>query len=177
MRRLLVVFLCAPAIAMELTTRRAVVVRAGALAAVTLPVATVPTPAAAATMDAVQARTQLKASARALDDLLASYETVTAAQGGDGVRRILGTVVTKPPSPLYKVEKAAKFLAQESDADPEKAFEEVENLMACISSADGEAYSSIFTPTGGGTTPEYWLKRSQKEVVKVRASVTRLLEL
>ena len=74
-------------------------------------------------------------------------------------------------------EKAAKLVARDSDADPDAAFEEVETLMALLSNADGEAYSSIFVPTGGGTTPEYWLARSRKEVVKARASVGRLLEL
>ena len=185
-------------VALELHVSRRAVLRFGGLAAL-------PLPAVAAAMDAAKARAQLEASARALDDLLERYDAVTAAEGGDGVRRVLGTVITKPPSPLYKLEGAAKFIAQESDEDPERAFEEVENLMTCISSADGEAYSSviaqglesdqqlsayaathhinlgprlrqIFVPTGGGTTPEYWLARSKKEVVKVRASVTKILD-
>jgi hypothetical protein len=185
-------------VALELHVPRRAVLRFGGLAAL-------PLPAVAAAMDAAKARAQLEASARALDDLLERYDAVTAAEGGDGVRRVLGTVITKPPSPLYTLEGAAQFIAQESDEDPERAFEEVENLMTCISSADGEAYSSviaqglesdqqlsayaathhinlgprlrqIFVPTGGGTTPEYWLARSKKEVVKVRASVTKILD-
>ena len=75
------------------------------------------------------------------------------------------------------MEAAAKRLAEESEDDPEGAFEAVEDLMAYINAADSEAYSSIFVPTGGGTTPAYWLARSKKEVVKVRAQLGRVLEL
>ena len=118
---------------------------------------------------------QLEASETAIDDLLQRFDAIAAAEGGDGVRRVLGTVGVK--SPLFRVEIAAKLLAQESEEDPENAFEAVEDLMTYISNADGEAYSSIFVPTGGGTTPGYWLWRSKKEVVKVRASLRRILEL
>jgi hypothetical protein len=137
-------------------------------------IAVAPSPSAAK-LDAASARSQLEASETAVDDLLQRFDAITAAEGGDGVRRVLGTVGVK--SPLFRVEIAAKLLARESEEDPEAAFEAVEDLMAYISNADGEAYSSIFVPTGGGTTPGYWLGRSKKEVVKVRASLRRILEL
>ena len=38
-------------------------------------------------------------------------------------------------------------------------------------------YSSIFVPTGGGTTPEFWLDKSKKEVAEARATLGAILEL
>ena len=46
-----------------------------------------------------------------------------------------------------------------------------------VSSAEGDAYSSLWVPTGGGTDASYWLKRSKKEAVKARDSLKKLIEL
>ena len=54
---------------------------------------------------------------------------------------------------------------------------QVDTFLGEIDAADGDAYSSIFVPTGGGTTPEYWLKRSKKEVAKSRDTLSLILEL
>ena len=61
--------------------------------------------------------------------------------------------------------------------DPDVALEEVDKLIGLIFSAEGDAYSSLWVPTGGGTDASYWLKRSKKEAVKARDSLKKLIEL
>eukprot|EP00966_Prymnesium_polylepis_P265039 6123302-Prymnesium_polylepis.1 len=109
----------------------------------------------------------------ALDDLLSRYDDVVAADGGNGVRRELGRL--GPASPLHRVDKACNLVAR--DLDDPSSFDLVDEFLGQLDAADGDAYSSIFVPTGGGTTPEYWLARSKKEVVVARATLARILEL
>ena len=56
-------------------------------------------------------------------------------------------------------------------------FDLVDEFLGQLDAADGDAYSSIFVPTGGGTTPEFWLARSKKEATAARATLARFLEL
>ena len=123
----------------------------------------------------VKARSQLAASEEVIADLLTRFTEICASEGGDGVRRVLGTVGTK--SPLYKIEKAARLVALESSKDPDAALEEVDTLIGLIFNAEGDAYSSLWVPTGGGTNKEYWLAKSRKEVERVQKSLKRLIEL
>ena len=135
---------------------------------------TIPTAAVWAVDDAIgKARTQMSSSAKALDDLLENYDDIVAADGGNGIRRVLGKL--GPTSPLHRVDKPLNLVAR--DLDDGSAFDLVEEFLGQLDAADGDAYSSIFVPTGGGTTPDYWLARSKKEVVKARATLGRILEL
>lgn len=131
------------------------------------------TAAWAAADDTAKARAQMASGAAALDELLRQYEDVIAADGGNGIRRVLGKL--GPTSPLHRVDKAASLYAR--GLDDERAFELVDEFMGQLDAADGDAYSSIFVPTGGGTTPEYWLGRCKKEVAKARATLGVILEL
>ena len=115
----------------------------------------------------------MSSGAAALDDLLKRYDEIVAADGGNGVRRVLGKL--GPTSPLHRVDKAALLVARE--LDDESSFDLVDEFLGQLDAADGDAYSSIFVPTGGGTTPEYWLIRSKKEVTKARSTLGRILEL
>ena len=81
----------------------------------------------------------------ALDDLLTRYDDVIAADGGNGVRRVLGKL--GPTSPLHRVDKAANLVAR--DLEDERAVDLVTDFLRQIDDADGLAYSSIFVPTGG----------------------------
>ena len=117
----------------------------------------------------------MAASEEVIADLLTRFTDICASEGGDGVRRVLGTVGTK--SPLYKIEKAARLVALESSKDPDAALEEVDTLIGLIFNAEGDAYSSLWVPTGGGTNKEYWLAKSRKEVERVQKSLKRLIEL
>lgn len=123
--------------------------------------------------DVAKARAQLESGATALDDLLKSYDDVVAADGGNGIRRVLGKL--GPTSPLHRVDKAVGLVARQ--LEDESAFELVDVFLGQLDGADGDAYSSIFVPTGGGTTPEYWLIRSKKEIKEARTTLGRILEL
>ena len=156
-----------PRVAVELTRRSAL---CGAFATAFA------TPVLAADVDAAQQ--QIAASLVAVDDLLARYDDITAEQGGDGIRRVLGTIVSangKQNSPLWRVDRAAKLIAAESS--DENGFELLEELMGNIAGADGDAYSSIFVPTGGGTNTEFWLKKAKLEIKNVRGSLQRIADL
>jgi hypothetical protein len=150
-------------------TRRAALLSTGAAAAavVWLP----PMRAAFAVDDLAKARTQLSASSAALEDLMRNYDQVVAADGGNGIRRVLGKL--GPTSPLYRIDKAVNLVAR--DLDDDGAFEEVDKFLGQIDAADGDAYSSIFVPTGGGTTPEYWLARSKEQIAKAQATLGRII--
>ena len=115
----------------------------------------------------------MASSLSALDDLLKSFDEVVAADGGNGVRRVLGKL--GPTSPLHRIDKAAGLVARE--LEDERSFDLVDVLLGQLDAADGDAYSSIFVPTGGGTTPEYWLARSKKEVAQAQATLARILAL
>ena len=123
--------------------------------------------------DIAKARAQVLSGEAALDDLLKAYDEVVAADGGNGIRRVLGKL--GPTSPLHRVDKALGLVAR--DVEDERSFDLVDQFLAEIDSADGDAYSSIFVPTGGGTTPEYWLARSKKEITKARTTLDRIIEL
>ena len=129
-------------------------------------------PAAFAADDLGKARTQLSASVDALDDVLRRYDAIVLADGGNGIRRVLGKL--GPTSPLYRIDKAVNIVAR--DIDDDGAFELVDQFLGQIDAADGDAYSPIFVPTGGGTTPEYWLARSKQQIVKARATLGRIMQ-
>ena len=129
--------------------------------------------AASSANDAAKASQQLMDSGAALDQLLQQYDAIIAADGGNGVRRVLGKL--GPTSPLHRVDKAVNLVAR--DLDDDKAFDLVDKFLGQLDAADGDAYSSIFVPTGGGTTPEFWLEKSKKEVAEARATLGAILEL
>ena len=68
-----------------------------------------------------------------------------------------------------------KLIAAESS--DENGFDLLEELMGNIAGADGDAYSSIFVPTGGGTNTEFWLKKAFVEIKNVRGSLQRIADL
>ena len=108
-----------------------------------------------------------------MDDLLARYDAIIEADGGNGIRRVLGKL--GPSSPLHRIDKATGVFAR--NLDDERAFDLVDEFLQQLDGADGDAYSSIFVPTGGGTNTEYWLAKCKKEVVKARATLGTILEL
>lgn len=150
-----------------LLSRRAAIL--GAVAGVTAS----PLSAVLAADDVGKARAQMVSSLKALDDLLDNFDDVVAADGGNGVRRILGKL--GPTSPLHRVDKAASLVGRE--LDDERAFDIIDDFLGQLDAADGDAYSSIFVPTGGGTNPEYWLARSKKEITKTRGTLDQILKL
>ena len=86
-----------------------------------------PDAGAGAKMEAVKAaktpeaaKTQLVAGYRALGKLLDEFDAVVTAEGGDGVRRVLGTVGTT--SPCYLIEPAFRLLFEADESLPMEVF-------------------------------------------------------
>ncbi len=98
-----------------------------------LPVHTHPALAATAPTDPNRARAQLANAETALVDLIRDFDALAQKEGGDGIRRVLGTVGTA--SPLYRIENAAKTLAEDA-TDPEAFYGGLERLMLDLQRAD-----------------------------------------
>ena len=147
--------------------------RRALLAAAAASTAAAAAPHSASAAEESKAREQLASSLDALDELLKRYDEIVAADGGNGIRRVLGKL--GPTSPLHRIDKATSVVAR--GLDDERSFDMIDDFLAQVDAADGDAYSSIFVPTGGGTTPEYWLGKAKKDVVQARATLDAILEL
>ena len=120
---------------------------------------------AAATPEA--ARKQLIDGYKALGDLLASFDEITANEGGDGIRRVLGTVGTE--SPVYLIEPAFRMLFEADESLPMEYIEGVENIMLNLGSADTQAYSANFVSFSSAKgKPEDYFKRAKEYVTMAR---------
>ena len=113
------------------------------------------------------AKKQITEGYAALSGLLDGFEEVTSAGGGDGVRRVLGTVGTE--SPCYLIEPAFRLLFDADENLPMEYIESVESLMRNLASADSEAYSAIFIEFSSAKgKPEDYFKRSKAAVARAR---------
>ena len=88
------------------------------------------------------AKAQLADGYKALGELLDNYDKVTEEGGGDGIRRVLGTVGTT--SPVYLIEPAFRLLFEKDESLPMEYIEGVESIMLGLQLADSEAYSANF---------------------------------
>ena len=88
------------------------------------------------------AKAQLADGYKALGELLDNYDKVTEEGGGDGIRRVLGTVGTT--SPVYLIEPAFRLLFEKDESLPMEYIEGVESVMLGLQLADSEAYSANF---------------------------------
>lgn len=113
------------------------------------------------------AKKQIVAGYAALGRLLDDFDKISAESGGDGIRRVLGTVGTE--SPVYLIEPAFRLLFDADESLPMEYIEGVESVMQNISEADSEAYSAIFIEfsSAKGKPADYFLK-SKAAVVRVR---------
>jgi len=120
---------------------------------------------AAATPEAAKA--QIVAGYAELGKLLDNFDDVSGNGGGDGIRRVLGTVGTD--SPVYLIEKAFRLLFDADESLPMEYIEKVESLMRELASADSEAYSAIFIEFSSAKgKPADYSKRSKAAVVRAR---------
>jgi len=120
---------------------------------------------AAATPEAAKA--QIVAGYAELGKLLDNFDDVSGNGGGDGIRRVLGTVGTD--SPVYLIEKAFRLLFDADESLPMEYIEKVESLMRELASADSEAYSAIFIEFSSAKgKPADYFKRSKAAVVRAR---------
>ena len=119
---------------------------------------------------------QVKAGYAYLGKLLERMDEITAAEGGDGVRRYLGTVGTT--SPVFGIQKVFLKLADIIEPkDPELYFETLERMVTKISDADAEAYAANFvTFSSAKGKPEDFYARAAKQVVDARKEWLVLLQ-
>ena len=121
------------------------------------------------------AKQQITAGYAELGRLIDSFESVSGSSGGDGVRRVLGTVGTD--SPLYLIEKAFRLLFEDDESLPMEYIETVESLMQNLASADSEAYSAIFIEFSSAKgKPADYFKRSKVAAGKARDDWRRLMD-
>lgn len=127
---------------------------------------------AASTPDAAKA--QIAAGYAEIGKLIENFDTVSGSGGGDGVRRVLGTVGTD--SPVYLVEKAFRLLFDADETLPMEYIETVESLMQNLASADSEAYSAIFIEFSSAKgKPEDYFKRSKAAVERAQVDWKKLM--
>lgn len=147
---------------------------ASSAAAVTL-ISAPRTAAAASKIAEADARKQIAAGYTALDTLLGEFRVVTEREGGDGVRRILGTVGAS--SPVYRVEAAFRSLTEAADEPPEY-LDGLEELMRNLADADSQAYSANFISFSSAKgTPEQYFGRSKEAVARAKKEWAALMKM
>ena len=122
------------------------------------------------------AKAQIIKGYNELGDLLRDMDAVTAEEGGDGIRRVLGTVGTT--SAVYLIESAFRLLFEADESLPMEYIEGVENIMLRLQSADGEAYSANFiTFSSAKGKPEDFYGRAKNEIIAARKTWLELMTL
>ena len=122
------------------------------------------------------AKAQIIKGYNELGDLLRDIDAVTAEEGGDGIRRVLGTVGTT--SAVYLIEPAFRLLFEADESLPMEYIEGVENIMLRLQSADGEAYSANFiTFSSAKGKPEDFYGRAKNEIIAARKTWLELMTL
>ena len=100
-------------------------------------------------------------------------DEVTAVEGGDGIRRVVGTVGTS--SAVYLIEPAFRLLFEKDESLPMEYIEGVEYIMRELTDADGQAYAANFiTFSSAKGKPEDYYKRVKESITRAR---TRWVEL
>ena len=118
---------------------------------------------------------QLNDATKTLNHLLENFDDIAKKDGGDGIRRLLGTVGTT--SPLYRIQTALRVLAEDS-SDPETFVETLERALTELQGADNDAYSSNFvTYSAAKATPEDYWSRSKAGVTRLRMELETLQRL
>jgi len=120
------------------------------------------------------AKRQIVTGYSTLGMLVDDFDKVTAKGGGDGIRRVVGTVGTD--SPVYLIEPAFRLLFDADETLPMEYIEKVESLMINLASADSEAYSAIFIEFSSAKgKPEDYFKRSKAAVLRAREDWRELM--
>ena len=122
-----------------------------------------------------QALARFQQGRDSLDYLMAHYADIQA-QGGDSVRRYLGTVGTS--SGLYGISKVMRSLQAEVDDDIVEFTEAMTEIEQAIQQADGSAYMAIFVTTStSGVPPEKYFNDALLEIKRAAKGMTEMAEL
>ena len=146
--------------------------RRGVLA-LTVAVAGGMAPARAATsVDA--ARQQLQDAQKALDELLAGYESIKKNKSGDIVRNGLKAST----SPVAQVQKTCEAVAS-SASDPGVFQDALEEFVEAVDNADGLAYSSGYANSGNWqvNNPANYLEQARSQIKTAAKDIKTMLEL
>ena len=81
--------------------------------------------------DVAKARAQMASSLDSLDELLKNFDEIVEADGGNGVRRVLGKL--GPTSPLHRIDKPANILARSLEDD--RSFELIDQFLGELDAA------------------------------------------
>ena len=128
-----------------------------------------------AASDPTAAKKQITAAYIALEELESDFDKVSGSGGGDGVRRVLGTVGTD--SPLYLIEKALRLLFEADETLPMEYIDKTESFMNNIATADSEAYSAIFIEFSSAKgKPEDYFKKSKAATIRARADLRSIMD-
>lgn len=152
-------------------TRRQVLARVTLLTGTTLMINR-STPSHASVTTAVDRLRQARAS---LNELLQNYDTI-AQQGGDNIRRYLGTVGTT--SGLVGIDKVFRELQDSIDVDIVEFIETKADFEYYLQAADTAAYSSIFVDYSSAKgKPEDYYKEAKKAIVQMDQTLTKIMQL
>ena len=111
------------------------------------------------------------------ETLAMGMDAVAAEEGGDGIRRVLGTVGTT--SAVYLIEPAFRLLFQADESLPMEYIEGVENIMLRLQWADGEAYSANFITfsSAKGKPEDFYGRAKENEIIAARKTWLELMTL
>lgn len=122
------------------------------------------------------ARAQIQKGYLELGELLQNLDSVTAAEGGDGIRRVLGKVGTT--SAVYLIEPAFRLLFDRDDSLPMEYIDGVEQVMRELSDADGQAYAANFISFSSAKgKPEDYFRRAAEAIARARAKWLEVMQL
>ncbi|CAE7837398.1 PDE9A [Symbiodinium sp. CCMP2592] len=127
---------------------------------------------AAASVDT--ARQQLQEAQKALDDLLAGYESIKKNKSGDIVRNGLKAST----SPVAQVQKTCEAVAS-SASDPGIFQDALEEFVEAVDNADGLAYSSGYANSGNWqvNNPANYLEQARSQIKTAAKDIKTMLEL
>jgi len=108
-----------------------------------------------------------------VDELITNYDTISK-NGGDAVRRYLGTVGVEKS--MYGITKVVKDLREEAD-DIVEFTEAANEFEAYLYQAEGAAYQSLFVEHSSAKgTPESFLATAKKDVLSMRKYMGELAQ-
>lgn len=123
------------------------------------------------TLSVDQAKSRFQLARKDVQYLLDNYSQISK-EGGDAVRRYLGTVGTA--GYMYGISKVVKLLRDEAD-DIVEYTEAMDEFNAYLYQAEGAAYQSIFAEhSSAKATPESCLATAKQDITMVAKYMDRL---
>lgn len=120
-----------------------------------------------------EAKARFQEARRSLHDLIQNYDEISR-DGGDNVRRYLGTVGTV--SGLYGIQKVLRILQEEAN-DIVEYTENMSDFEYYLSAADTAVYSANFVEySAAKTKPEKFFADAKKDVQQMKTCMDRMAQ-